>query len=162
VRLLACDSLSGADLAGLWSSKASRPRSSGCVRRRRTFAGTFLNALPSKPELRLDEVSFRDAVCHRFRLPRSASRTLCATVSACPTRIVSTVTSPGALAVRGQTRQPGLPRLRSTSSVVGSAPRGSGLVTYAQWDSSSTPDRLLTRPGNVRRQAARLRRPLPG
>ena len=31
--------------------------------------GTFLSALPQarKPELRLDEIGFRDAACHRFR-----------------------------------------------------------------------------------------------
>ena len=55
---------------------------------------------------------------------------LCATVSACPTRIVSTVTSYSMpFAVRGQTRRPQLPPSQSTSSVVRSAPRGSGLVT---------------------------------
>ena len=34
-------------------------------------AGAFLNTLPRKPELRLDEISFRDAVCHHFRLPNA-------------------------------------------------------------------------------------------
>jgi hypothetical protein len=34
-------------------------------------AGAFLNSLPRKPELKLDEISFRDAVCHHFRLPNA-------------------------------------------------------------------------------------------
>ena len=34
-------------------------------------AGAFLNSLPRKPELKLDETSFRDAVCHHFRLPNA-------------------------------------------------------------------------------------------
>jgi hypothetical protein len=82
-------------------------------------AGTFLNALPRKPA----ELTRRDWT-------RSASGMLPATVSASPTRIVSTVTSPGALAVRGQTRRLQLPPSQSTCWVVRSAPRpgGSGLV----------------------------------
>jgi hypothetical protein len=34
-------------------------------------AGAFLSSLPRKPELKLDETSFRDAVCHHFRLPNA-------------------------------------------------------------------------------------------
>jgi hypothetical protein len=34
-------------------------------------AGAFLNSLPRKPELKLDEISFRDAVCNHFRLPNT-------------------------------------------------------------------------------------------
>ena len=34
-------------------------------------AGTFLSTLPRNHELRLGDISFKDAVCHRFRLPNT-------------------------------------------------------------------------------------------
>ncbi len=48
-----------------WLTPRIRAESKAAVAAcRAPAAGAFLNSLPRKPELKLDEISFRDAVCH--------------------------------------------------------------------------------------------------